>query len=190
METHSSTLAWRIPWTESCGTESLNLAGYSPWGHKDWSTLARSSSLEEDLSTPSVFSSFSSLFTSLNTGFPRENRRDPLIHPGQLLEPVTLPGDGMGKDPIHHLQCCQWDSHMLLQKQEKFFPEGKQELLLLQPWRQLKNQLAYGTLYWGGPWLQGGVGYIWALSHFRSIIISMERVLSTIKMLLGMKTGY
>lgn len=76
-----------------------------------------------------------------------ENRRDPLIHPGQLLEPVTLPGDGMGKDPIHHLQCCQWDSHMLLQKQEKFFPEGKQELLLLQPWRQLKNQLAYGTLY-------------------------------------------
>ena len=25
--THSSTLAWRIPWTES-------LAGYSPWGRK------------------------------------------------------------------------------------------------------------------------------------------------------------
>ena len=27
MATHSSILAWRIPWTES-------LAGYSPWGHK------------------------------------------------------------------------------------------------------------------------------------------------------------
>ena len=26
--THSSTLAWRIPWTES-------LADYSPWGHKE-----------------------------------------------------------------------------------------------------------------------------------------------------------
>ena len=103
-----------------------------------------------------------------------ENRKDPLIHPGQLLEPVTLRGDGMGNDPIHHLQCCQRDSHMLLQKQEKIFPEGKQELLLLQPWRQLKNQLAYGTLYWGGPWVQGGIGYIWELSHFRSIIISMQ----------------
>ena len=28
MATHSSTLAWRIPWTES-------LAGYSPWGGKE-----------------------------------------------------------------------------------------------------------------------------------------------------------
>ena len=27
MATHSSTLAWRIPWTEEPG-------GYSPWGHK------------------------------------------------------------------------------------------------------------------------------------------------------------
>ena len=27
MATHSSILAWRIPWTEE-------LAGYSPWGHK------------------------------------------------------------------------------------------------------------------------------------------------------------
>ena len=26
--THSSTLAWRIPWTES-------LADYGPWGHKE-----------------------------------------------------------------------------------------------------------------------------------------------------------
>ena len=29
MATHSSILAWRIPWTQR------NLAGYSPWGHKE-----------------------------------------------------------------------------------------------------------------------------------------------------------
>ena len=29
MATHSSILAWRIPWTEEF------LAGYSPWGHKE-----------------------------------------------------------------------------------------------------------------------------------------------------------
>ena len=28
MATHSSTLAWKIPWTE-------DLEGYSPWGHKE-----------------------------------------------------------------------------------------------------------------------------------------------------------
>ena len=28
MATHSSVLAWRIPWTEEPG-------GYSPWGHKE-----------------------------------------------------------------------------------------------------------------------------------------------------------
>ena len=28
MATHSSILAWRIPWTE-------DLAGHSPWGHKE-----------------------------------------------------------------------------------------------------------------------------------------------------------
>ena len=28
METHSSILAWKIPWTEE-------LAGHSPWGHKE-----------------------------------------------------------------------------------------------------------------------------------------------------------
>ena len=31
MATHSSILAWRIPWTESHG-----LMGYSPRGHKEW----------------------------------------------------------------------------------------------------------------------------------------------------------
>ena len=31
MVTHSSTLAWRIPWTEE-------LAGYSPWDHKEADT--------------------------------------------------------------------------------------------------------------------------------------------------------
>ena len=29
MATRSSTLAWRIPWTEEPG-------GYSPWGRKEW----------------------------------------------------------------------------------------------------------------------------------------------------------
>ena len=29
METHSSILAWKIPWTEEP-------AGYSPWGRKEW----------------------------------------------------------------------------------------------------------------------------------------------------------
>ena len=31
MATHSSTLAWKIPWTES-------LVGYSPWGCKESDT--------------------------------------------------------------------------------------------------------------------------------------------------------
>ena len=31
--THSSILAWRIPWTESHG-----LMGNSPQGHKEWDT--------------------------------------------------------------------------------------------------------------------------------------------------------
>ena len=31
MATHSSVLAWRIPWTEEPG-------GYSPWGHKELDT--------------------------------------------------------------------------------------------------------------------------------------------------------
>ena len=30
MATHSSVLAWRIPWTEEG-----SLDGYSPWGHKE-----------------------------------------------------------------------------------------------------------------------------------------------------------
>ena len=32
METHSSILAWRIPWTEE-------LVGYSPYGHKELDIL-------------------------------------------------------------------------------------------------------------------------------------------------------
>ena len=31
MAAHSSTLAWRIPWTEEPG-------GYSPWGHRESDT--------------------------------------------------------------------------------------------------------------------------------------------------------
>ena len=34
MVTHSSILAWRIPWTEKPG-------GYSPWGHKEWDMTER-----------------------------------------------------------------------------------------------------------------------------------------------------
>ena len=33
METHSSILAWRIPWTEE-------FAGYSPWSRKSWTRLS------------------------------------------------------------------------------------------------------------------------------------------------------
>ena len=29
MATHSSNLAWKIPWTEEPG-------GLNPWGHRDW----------------------------------------------------------------------------------------------------------------------------------------------------------
>ena len=32
MATHSSILAWRIPWTEVWATVHV---GYSPWGHKE-----------------------------------------------------------------------------------------------------------------------------------------------------------
>ena len=34
MATHSSTLAWKIPWTEEPGS-------YSPWGHKELDTTER-----------------------------------------------------------------------------------------------------------------------------------------------------
>ena len=34
MATHSSILAWRIPWTEEPG-------GYNPWGHKELDTTER-----------------------------------------------------------------------------------------------------------------------------------------------------
>ena len=34
MATHSSVLAWRLPWTEEPG-------GYSPWGCKKWDTTER-----------------------------------------------------------------------------------------------------------------------------------------------------
>ena len=38
MATHSSILAWRIPWTES-------LAGYSPWGHKSETRLSNQTTI-------------------------------------------------------------------------------------------------------------------------------------------------
>ena len=33
MATHSSILAWKIPWTETHG--QTRRAGYSPWSHKE-----------------------------------------------------------------------------------------------------------------------------------------------------------
>ena len=35
MATHSSTLAWKIPWTAELG------AGHCPWGHKESGTTER-----------------------------------------------------------------------------------------------------------------------------------------------------
>jgi len=35
MATHSSTLAWKIPWMEELD------AGYCPWGHKESGTTER-----------------------------------------------------------------------------------------------------------------------------------------------------
>ena len=37
MATHSSILAWKIPWTEEPG----RLQGYSPWGRKELDTTER-----------------------------------------------------------------------------------------------------------------------------------------------------
>ena len=37
MATHSSTLAWRIPWTEELG----GLRAVSPWSHKESDTTER-----------------------------------------------------------------------------------------------------------------------------------------------------
>ena len=50
MATHSSTLAWKISWTE-------NLVGYSPWGHKESDTTEQ---LHFWYSHPCDFSIFSS----------------------------------------------------------------------------------------------------------------------------------
>ena len=38
MATHSSILAWRIPWTEEPG-------GYSPWGHRELDTAEHSTTV-------------------------------------------------------------------------------------------------------------------------------------------------
>ena len=37
MATHSSVLAWKIPWTEKPG-ELQSTVNYSPWGCKEWDT--------------------------------------------------------------------------------------------------------------------------------------------------------
>ena len=43
MATHSSILAWRIPWTEEPGGLQRSLAGCSPQGHKKLDTAERPS---------------------------------------------------------------------------------------------------------------------------------------------------
>ena len=43
METHTSILAWKLPWTES-------LMGYSPCGHKELDTTKHSTELGYHLS--------------------------------------------------------------------------------------------------------------------------------------------
>ena len=35
MTTHSSILAWKVPWTEEPGGLQRRLVGYSPGGHKE-----------------------------------------------------------------------------------------------------------------------------------------------------------
>ena len=49
MATHSSTLAWKIPWTEEPGRL------YSPWGHKesDMTERLQFHALEEEMATHS-----------------------------------------------------------------------------------------------------------------------------------------
>ena len=42
MATHSRILAWRIPWTEE-------LAGYSPWGNKEWDTTEQLSTAQQHI---------------------------------------------------------------------------------------------------------------------------------------------
>ena len=49
MATHSSILDWRVPQTES--HRQRNLAGYSPWGHKESNTTERLSSAQDVHST-------------------------------------------------------------------------------------------------------------------------------------------
>ena len=45
MATHSSTLAWRIPWTEEP-------EGYSPWSHKETDTTERLSTAQQQHMRP------------------------------------------------------------------------------------------------------------------------------------------
>ena len=59
--THSSFLAWKIPWTEEPGL------GYSPWGRKESDTTERLHSL-----TPSRASQVDSMIKN-----PPANARDP-----------------------------------------------------------------------------------------------------------------
>ena len=54
MATHSSILAWKVPWTEEPGGLQRTLVGYSLWGHKE-------SDMTEHLSTYTHFNKSDSM---------------------------------------------------------------------------------------------------------------------------------
>lgn len=55
------------------------------------------------------YSAFLSIFEPLGEGRREKTGKTLSLHPGQLVEPMTYPGDATGKDPYHYLQCCQQD---------------------------------------------------------------------------------
>ena len=59
MATHSSILAWKIPWTEKNAHEKAHWIGYSPWGHKrvgqDLMTKQQQIYIHADTHTPSIY---------------------------------------------------------------------------------------------------------------------------------------
>ena len=83
MATHSSVLAWRIPWTEEPG-------GYSPWGRKESNMTERLllSNLECHVG-PSEWLRF--LLWNLCSGFGMEKGWEGRELPSRILTRVLLP---------------------------------------------------------------------------------------------------
>ena len=67
MSTHSSILAWRIPWTEEP-------AVYSPWGHRESDTTERLSTFTPSLVAQTV----KTLPAMRETQVPSQSQEDPL----------------------------------------------------------------------------------------------------------------